>query len=179
VAVEPLFAASMAALKTALRVSAATNAGAVATIDQAVKDARLTFYRKLGASRITTIKATNDIDAPTTDAEITRSLATSVELRLVRVLLIRRLSTMFVDASGHRQLKWNEEAGFLASNPVPTTAELDRLEAEIDADMQALDDGDLDEATFNVSSLGPDVTPDLPGASIWPGLRLSEQDEDE
>jgi hypothetical protein len=174
-AVAPLFVADMTTLKTALRLDKMAAAGALATLDQAVKDVRIGFYRRLGAAQITTIKLTNDVDAPTTDAEITRSLATSVEVRWMRLLLIRRLSTMFVDASGQKQLKWNEEAGFLANNPVPTVDEVEKLEAEIDLDMGALSgDVDLDDTQFNVASLAPDVTPDLPGATVWPSLRLSE-----
>lgn len=174
-AVAALFAPSMTAIKTALRLEGAATASALAVIDQAVRDVRIEIYRRLSATRVTAILLTADTDAPTTDAQIVRCLATSVEIKWVRLLLLRRLPTVFIDSSGMKQQAWNDEAGFRAAT-TNLQKEIERLEAEIDADLEALSgDVDIDDkSAFNVSCLGPDTTPDLPGATVWPSLRLSE-----
>lgn len=171
-AVAPLFAASMTVLKARLRLTGATSADGLATIDQAVLDVRAGFYRRLGAARITEIKTTNDIDAPATNAEILRSVATATEVLWARLKLMRTLPTLFMDASGSQQQRWNDEAGFRSAIQ-QTEAEIKRLEAELEENLQLLEGTDDigDESTVHATCLEPDDEPDLPGATVWPSLR--------
>jgi len=178
VAVAPLFIASMTILKTRLRLEGASAAGALAQIDQAVEDVTLGFYNKLGAARVATIKATTYTEAPTSNAEILRSLANSVEVKWVRYHLIRVLPNLFMDGSGTRQQTWNDE-GVFSTTPNPRSElekELARLLTEIEDGLLLLEgevgvnDG---EGTVSVTDIGPSDTPDLPGASVFPALRRS------
>lgn len=164
----------MTVLKAALRLSGAATAGALAVIDQAVKDVRIGFYDNLGATRVAQIVAFTDSDDPDNDNEITRAKANSVEIKWTRVLLLRRLPSLFIDASGARQTEWNDEAPFVAGPERLLNQEIEKLEAEINAALEELKgEADAEDPAVNVSVIGPDETPDLPGASIWPGRRRS------
>lgn len=173
-AVAPMFVASMDVLKTRLRLEGAKTPSALGVIDQAVQDVALGFHKKLGLSRITALQAIPYDETPDSEDDFLRLLANSVEQKWVRLLLLRRLPSLFVDASGMRQQAWNDEAGFNAGPEKFLQNEIDRLQAEIDEALVALSgDEDLDEDIVNVSTIGPDTTPDLPGASVWPGRRNS------
>lgn len=175
-AVAPLFIASMTVLKDALRLGGTVQAGGLAMIDQAVKDVRVRFYGRLTAARITTIKLANTVDAPATDAELLRALADSVEVRWVRLHLLRVMPALFMDGSGGRQQQWNDEGAFVARRQ--TDSEVERLEAELELDLAKLaGDDDLDEQqTINADVLEPDDEVDLPGATVWPGRRAEADD---
>lgn len=170
-AVAPLFVADMDTLKTRVRLQGASLPGALAVIDQAVEDARLLLYRRLGASRITQILATAYTETPATDAELERSLANSVELKIVRQDLLRKL-TGFAQAGGAVHQMWNDENA-MALDALQKRQEIERLGTEIEEGLAALaGDKDLDNTSRGrVALIGPTTPTNLPGASIWPDRR--------
>jgi len=172
VAVAPLFVADMTALKTLLRLEGAKAPGALASIDQAVREARIRFYEELAPSRITALVAYSVTDTPSTESEILRSLAASVEIRLVRLDLKKNLPSIFLDGSAVKQQVWNDEAAFVMRQM--DAREIEKLENQIVTDFEKLrGDQELDdESSVQVSTIGPEEgTVDRPGASLFPGLR--------
>lgn len=176
-AVAPLFVADMTTLRTRLRLDGAKAASALAVIDQAVEDVRIGFYDRLGATRVAALVAIGYSENPTTANGVLRAKANSVEVKWVRVLLLRRLPVLFIDAQGLKQQVWNDESGFASGPERALRDEIEKLEAEIEEALLVLaGDEDPDEAILNVSTIGPDETPDLPGASVWPGRRTTNND---
>lgn len=181
--VAPLFVASMAALKLALRLDGAKTAGAAAVIDQAVEDVRIKLYQRLGATRTAALVATAYAQNPTTDAGVLRSLCNTVETKWVKLFLLRALPTLFLDGSGVKQQVWNDEAPF-ATRTSDLEREIKRLEAEIEEALSALQ-ADADEDAGNgvqAATIEPEELPDRPGATVWAHLRgenLEAAEEDE
>ncbi len=126
----PLFVASEAALKSALRLSAvpASALDTEAIIDEAILRARIRFYRDLGAVRTNELVALPYTDQPTTEGGVIRALANTVEVKMVKCQLLRDLPNTFMDASGDVNSRWNEEAPTGSSD---LEAELARCENEI------------------------------------------------
>jgi hypothetical protein len=141
----PLFVTDEATLKSRLRLSAvpASAADTEAIIDQAILDARVRFYRALGASRVAAILTTAFTETPTTDAQIVRALAFSTEVKMVRCILMRTLPNAFMDASGDVDARWNEEAP-LREMGAEREEELARCEREVEAALLELEEPGLD-----------------------------------
>lgn len=129
----PLFVADEAALKSALRLSAvpASALDTEAIIDEAILRARLRFYRDLGATRTNELVAMTFTDQPTTDDEVLRALANTVEVKMVKCQLLRDLPNTFMDASGDVNSRWNEEAPTRERGGFELSDELKRCENEI------------------------------------------------
>lgn len=135
----PLFVSDLDTLKAKLRLSAVP-ISAVDTqsiIDQAVLDARVRFYRALGAARVAAILTTSFTATPTTDAQVIRALAQGTEILMVRCILMRTLPTAFLDASGDVDHRWNEEAP-LRESATQGAKELAHCEREVEAALREL-----------------------------------------
>jgi hypothetical protein len=146
----PLFVATEAALKSALRLSAvpATALDTEAVIDEAILRARLRFYRDLGADRTNELVALVYTDQPTTEEEVLRALANTVEVKMVKCQLLRDLPNTFMDASGDVNARWQEEAPTRERGGYDLEEELSRCENEIVAalvDLAAPNAVDCDE----------------------------------
>lgn len=146
----PLFVASETVLKAALRLSAvpATALDTEAIIDEAILRARLRFYRDLGATRTNELAALVFTELPTTDEEVLRALANTVEVKMVKCQLLRDLPNTFMDASGDVNSRWNEEAPTRERGGGEFEDELRRCESEIVAalvDLASPDAVDCDE----------------------------------
>lgn len=163
----------MDTLKARLRLEGATSTGAQALIDQAVEDARILFYGRLTAATVTMIKATAYTETPSTDAQLLRTLANSVEIKVVRRDLLRSMPTLFLDSAGRRLQQFNDEAAFVAQRNLRD--ELARLDDEIEEGLQKLagEEGLDEQGSIEAVALAPDDTPDLPGATIWESMRRS------
>lgn len=166
----PVFVADLATLKTRLRLSgvplAATDT--LGIIDDAVLRARMRFYRRLGAKRVADIVSLTYQEDPTTDDQILRALANSVEVNIVRFELMQTLPTTFMDASGDANKKWNEEALFRERGPTERQKELTRLENQIEEDMQmlALEEELAAESGIQTYDGSNTIDPPSPGDSI-------------
>ena len=146
----PLFVADEATLKSALRLSAvpASALDTEAIIDEAILRARLRFYRDLGVARTNVLVALPYTVLPTTEDEVLRALANTVEVKMVKCQLLRDLPNTFMDASGDVNSRWNEEAPTRERGSFELGDELARCEQEIVAaltDLAAPDTLDCDE----------------------------------
>lgn len=178
-AVEPLFVADMTTLKSRLRLTGAVQADALAQIDQAVEDVRVGFYddaQGLGVTRVTTLLAIAFVENATTANALLRTRANNLEITWVRLLLMRRMPTLFMDASGSTLDAWNEE-NLSRTRNTDLRREIDRLENEVKEGLAYLGDGDDDDVgDVTIMVFEPAETPPRPGASILPGY-LEEDEE--
>jgi hypothetical protein len=171
----PLFVASEAALKSALRLSAvpASALDTEAIIDEAILRARLRFYRDLGATRTNELVALPYTDQPTTEDQVLRALANTVEVKMVKCQLLRDLPNTFMDASGDVNSRWNEEAPTRERGGFDLEEELSRCENEIVAalvDLAAPNTLDCDEV--QVFDGTPDCQTSFPATTPRVGMSL-------
>ena len=170
----PLFVADEATLKSALRLSAvpASALDTEAIIDEAILRARLRFYRDLGSARTNELVALPYTALPTTDDEVLRALANTVEVKMVKCHLLRDLPTTFMDASGDVNARWNEEAP-VREYGADMEEELRRCEDEIVAalvDLAAPNTLDCDEV--QVFDGTPDCQTSFPTNTPRVGMSL-------
>jgi hypothetical protein len=166
----PLFVADLATLTSKLRLTGvASGDSGTPLIDEGILQARNEIYLRLGASTIATIQATAFTDNPTTADQYTRSLANSVEVKMVRLRLMRSMPMMFIDGTGGDAMNiLHDEAPYRDTSAFDLRAEMNMLEAEIDSDLAILTGADADGSPNKAFSIGPAVTPPLPFGTIWP-----------
>lgn len=156
----PLFIADEATLKAKLRLSAVpTSATDTESIfDEAILRARVRFYRELGVARTNTIVALPFSETPTTEDQVIRALANTVEVRMVYAELLRLLPNTFMDASGDVNHRFNEEAPLRERGGFELGEELRRIESAIANGLQELATPDIGECDIVQSY---DGTPDV------------------
>lgn len=137
---DPLFVADLATLKSKLRLTKLpTDSAANALLDEQILATRTAFYRRLGAARVGQILAIPFVINPTTENGVKRAIANTVEVKMVRVRLMRTLPVLFQDSSGDANTAWNTEAPYREAGLSSLDREIKRLEDEIEEDMQVLD----------------------------------------
>jgi hypothetical protein len=139
----PLFVADADTLRTSLRLSALNTSptDAVALVDDAIREVRLGFMRRLGASRVAVLVGfTYDPEsgAPDTENKMLRECANLTEILWVKKLLLTRLPTVFRDSGGEARLDFNTEALSRETPQEDRLAELDRLNATIEDNLDFL-----------------------------------------
>lgn len=167
---DPRFVADLATLKEKLRLSKLpTDSAANALLDEAILSARLDFYRRLGKARVDFLLAITFTDDPSSEEEVLRALANAVEVKLVRVRLMRTLPVMFADSSGTANKAFNEEAPFREGGISSTDKEIKRIESEIEEDFQMLaaEETQGAEANWRVFDGSPENTPPRPGETVF------------
>ncbi len=97
-AVEPLYIAKDLLLQR-LRMSGTSDTDTLTTIDQAIADVRLEFYRRLTLDRATEIAALPIVENPTTADGVLRGVAEVTEYYWVAFKLICILPTMFIETA--------------------------------------------------------------------------------
>ena len=168
-AAPPLFVVGgLTELKNKIRLGDLPSAApANAILDQAVVDARLEFYRRLGVDRVAAILAYPYSATPSTLEQVLRSVAESTEIIMVRCFLLRRLPVTFMDASGDVNERWNEEAPVRELEGQDRLEEIQRCEAEIERNMALLEGGSVgSECHIQTWDGTPDVEPPKPGDSL-------------
>jgi len=172
----PLFLVDEATLKAKLRLSAvpASALDTEAIIDEAILRARVRFYRELGTARTNAIVALTFTETPTTEDEVIRALANTVEVKMVYCELLRLLPNTFMDASGDVNQRWNEEAPTRERGSFEISNELRHCEGEIANGLQELADPDIGECDIVQSYDGtPDIEcPPVFGSAPRVGLSL-------
>jgi len=139
----PLFVADADTLRASLRLSALNTSpsDAVVLVDDAIREVRLGFARRLGLTRVTELVAMvydPAVGAPTTEDEMLRECANLTEILWVRKLLLTRLPTVFRDSSGEPRLDFNTEALTRETAEADRQEELDRLTATIEDNLDFL-----------------------------------------
>jgi len=176
-----LFAQDDDWIKARIRLSSVPDSSTdtLAIVDDSIAKARLSFYRRLGLSRVTKILTFALVDPPTDEEEILRAIGAQAELKLVLVDLLRRLPHAFMDASGNIQKRWNEEAPFRERPRSDVEREILRLNNEIEEEMQLLageDESIGSESEIKTYTGTPEETPPLPGDSILSKLSPFAED---
>ena len=97
-AVNPLYNVKADVIEK-LRLTATTDADTLSIVDQAIRDVRLGFYRRLTPARATEIAALSSVENPTTTDEIVRAVGEVTEIYWVMHRLICILPTMFIETA--------------------------------------------------------------------------------
>lgn len=136
----PLFVADLPTLKSLLRMTEvpSDSTDALAILDEGILRARLQFYRRLGTTRVGQLLAITFEENPTTEDEVLRALANTVEVKLVLCHLLERLPNTWMDASGDIHKRWNEEAPVRERSPAEIIDQLSSCRDQIEEDMQIL-----------------------------------------
>lgn len=164
--VQPLFVRTKDDLLKALRLSQVPDTNdAKFQIDEAIRNARVNFYTALGATIVNATKAMPFSTQPSTTEEISRALASTVEVKMVRAELMRVMPLMFMDGANTVQ-SWNQEAAFREGSYLQTKAELTRLENEIREGLTMLLSGEI--GASQIATLYPDDFFN-PGDSLFSG----------
>jgi len=159
----------MAALQSKLRLSSVKDGDALAMIEEAVRDARISFYDRLAAARVGEIVAIVYTDAPVNAEQVLRMKAAVTEAKLVRLQILRTMPSMTVEASPADQQAWNQEGFLRDTRPDEIAREIKRLTLETDQYLQDLEGEAPTPSALNVSTIGPTRDPmPLPGESINP-----------
>lgn len=166
----PLFVQDLATLKAALRLTGvpAEATDTLAILDESILRTRLAFYRRLGQQRVGVLVAMTEVDNPTSEDEVLRSLASTTETKMVYAELLRKLPNQFMDASGDANRRWNEEAPFRERGATDAQREIQRLLDEIEEDMEILsgEESQGDEVSFKTFDGTPVCRPPRPGDSL-------------
>jgi len=97
-AVEPLYNVKADVIEQ-LRMTDTTDDDTLSMIDQAIRDVRLSFYKRLTPARAQEIAALSSVENPTTTDEIVRAVAEVTEVYWVMHRLICILPTMYVETA--------------------------------------------------------------------------------
>ena len=156
-AVAPLYAASLSALMTKVRVETASDAQTVAAIHQAITDVRIGFYRQLGRERAQEISAFAIEENPVSDEGTLRSTAMSAEVIWLTILLITRLPVLFMDNKASVADVFNDEP--LTRDATALQSTLDDLKSQLTELLDELADDDSNIKGAGRASLnGPATT---------------------
>lgn len=166
-AIEPLFVSSIAALKSGLRLTGATQPDTSAIIDRIVQEVRVGFYDSLGALRISEILAMPVEENPTSASALTRLKAIGVEICWVKLRLLYELPVLFMDSSGQTAQVWNEE-GLTRQGAGRDLEDLkEHLQEKVDNGLSELAGGDAPAGKVQAHLLGPETTPPRPRESVF------------
>lgn len=173
-AVAPLFAATMAALKLDLRLDGlrAGSAGESILI-RATSAARVYLYQRLGTSIVSSMVAVSEVENPTTLLDIRRKACTLAEVEIVRCELLDLMPVMVGDASGDAQQVYNDEGVWRQITPEERMEVLARCRARIEELLELiLQEDDLgDDGTVRVFAGGrASDTRRFPAGTSFPAI---------
>lgn len=156
-AATPLFQ-SLEKLKQSLRVSSiSTGADVSVQLDRAVENARLTFWRKVGAAATTTLAGLPKKDPPTTEDHYKRLLAEHTELLLVWSYLAMYLPVSVMDGSADFRQLWNSDEQFKNISDGGRQARINIVHTTIEENFELLsgEDSAANETSVGAITLEP------------------------
>ena len=174
-ATTPTFTATTALLKKQLRLTGQPTAGdGEAIFESALLEVKTGFIRELGTTRVAAVVALAFSENPTTSDHAVRAVANETELKWVRMVLIRTLPTLFLDASADQNQIYHDEATFRSSPAGLLDAERARLQTEIALNMDVLRALETpgDESDIQISSPQQAAVDPLPGGTLFSGGQL-------
>lgn len=143
-AVLTLFISNIADVKARLRLSGVpAGVDADKMIEEAIRAARVFFYRRLSIDRITEIANFVQEMNPVTNDGVIRQLAEITELKAIRYELLRTMPTLFYDSAPTTQQMWNEEGMLRGTKPDEREMEMRRLEADLEQSINLLGGSEL------------------------------------
>jgi hypothetical protein len=162
-----------ATLLSELRLSGAVDPAAIDIITRGLLDSRLTFFRRLGESRVAWLSDIPFVNNPITTNQTLRAVASSTEVMLIRKDLLRKMRSLFADGNAAMQAYNNE--GLIREQPdVDIETEISRLDMEILENMELLSGTETvgnESHGILVGTIEPLTAPPRPGSSVWPQLR--------
>lgn len=165
-AVQPLFISTVDNLRARLRLSSAQgNEDLPEILDEAMQTARVGIYERLGASVVSSIAATTATENPVTQDQITRTKAEILEVSWVRMILLRRLPVLFMDAGAATREIWDTEGMTRDAKWSEIDREIGRLLSEIESLLGSLAGDSESGPTGRAVAFEPQVTK-TPGFSI-------------
>lgn len=174
----PLFLTDLDAMKQELRLSGVPAIGEDANVilENALLEVRTGFYRRLGITRVGQLVAfTANDTAPTTESEILRSIARTVEVKWTFVVLMDRLPTLWMDDSGGAWMQFNEQGTFRKMSLADRADARKRMLTDIEQSMVILA-GDQtlgEESGVNVGTYGNEDCPKpMLGDTVFPPTLL-------
>lgn len=158
----PLFLADVDAMKQELKLRGIPASGddALVVLEDCLLQARLAFYRRLGATRVGQLVAfATNYTNPTTNDELLRALAKTVEVKLTWCALADRLPQLWMDDSGGAWQQYNEQGTFRKMSFREREEQCARFRAEIEQDMILLSGEQSlgDETGVNVTTFEPEA----------------------
>lgn len=169
----PLFLADVDAMKQELKLRGVPASGddALVVLEDCLLQARLAFYRRLGATRVGQLVAfATNYTKPTTNDELLRALAKTVEVKLTWCALADRLPQLWMDDSGGAWQQYNEQGTFRKITFREREDQCKRFAAEIEQAMIVLA-GDVtlgEETGVNVTTFEPEAPRQQLGDTIFP-----------
>lgn len=108
--IDPLFHADLDLLKKALRLSGSNEKADVqAVIEDCVRGFKVWMIRRAGFTIVAEVQAVTPVDNPTTELEARRMAAGVLEVKWVWIECLKRLQTLFADASGSAFQEFNDQ----------------------------------------------------------------------
>lgn len=162
-AVQPVFMPDRASLLARVRLG--EDDAPAGVVDQAMEEVRLWLYNAnygLGRTLIASLLTLPTVENPSTEDEITRATANTLEVLLVKRELLQALPTLFMDAGGTHEA-WNQEQ---FTRQADVRSQVDALNAKIMDLLQVLQDEADEAGNVSVAAIEPDETPPSPGDSI-------------
>lgn len=170
--IAPIFVADADSLRESLRLKALNTSpsDAAVLVDDAMREVRLSFQRRLGRTRVDELVLMAydpEAGAPATDDEMLRECANLTEIIWVKKLLLTRLPTIFMDSSGAARLDAETDALTRETAEADRNAELDRLTATIEDNLDYLAGRASVQDSWKATSIDPECPP-RPGSSVFP-----------
>jgi len=168
-ATTPTFSSSVLRLKSELRLSKQPDGDGEAQVASALLEVKSGFIRELGSARITVLQALAFSENPVTSDQALRAVANLTEVKWVRVVLMRTLPMLFMDASVNQNQIYHDEATFRASSEGRLETERIALENEIEKNLDLLrgDTSVGNEGRLKISSPQQACPDPLPGGTLF------------
>jgi len=160
----PLFLTDLAEMKTELRLSGVPASGEDANVilEDVLLQVRTGFYRRLGTTRVGQIVMfPTNYTNPTTNDELLRALAKTVEVKWTWCLLGERLPQLWMDDSGGAWQAYNEQGTFRKLSLREREDQCKRYKTEIEEAMQILSGEETlgAETGINCGTFGSEIDP--------------------
>lgn len=127
----PVFQPDLLTLQKELRLDGVNpDSGAYSAFEAAVRDARVEFWRELGASRVVQLQGFDSKPDPGTEEEHLRALAEITESKIVRKNLLEVLAVKFKEGSSDLE-EWNDVGAFRGASSFDRDRELKALRIAI------------------------------------------------
>ena len=170
----PLFVRNQETLRRKLRLSGVCEKNdADEIIDEAVLSVRGHFYRRLGQERVAELLAFAVSPTPTTPDEILRSVASSTEIKWVKLELTQSMPMLFMDGSNNALNVYNEEAPFRNTSAFEISNLQKRLFEQIEENLEMLKGSEQQGNEHKANTF--DGTPDGEVCKPWDSIRVTDR----
>lgn len=164
-AVTPLFIESMETLRSLVKLTGADQPDTVVAIDNATRRVRAMIYDRIGSEAVVRVLGYASEENPTTTNALLRSRAEIMEADWVRLLLMRELPVLFMDASDNTSQVWNTEELTREAGRSDLSDQIRFLEDAIE-DTLAVLAGSTASGKVVAIVPEPDTVPPRPGDSV-------------